>query len=150
MLVCGLGAFVLIALCCPDTMIGGAVRRGLVEWPAAVLNNLTPRRALVLLAACLFAVAFAQAAPAEFLWIAAIDAATWLEIATAAWLLSASRLARRAPAHLVAKLAIGFRREARAVLQGWPRRIGRTPRLPRRGRPPPADEGRAVPWNVYA
>lgn len=148
MLICGLGVLVLIALCCPDTAIGRAVRRVLVDRPAAALNNLTPRRALLLALACLFAVAFAQIAPAEFLWIMASDAATWLEIAAAAWLLSASRLTHRLLGEVASKMAGRLRLSIRAVGRIRARRVARAARPPRR--PAATEEERTSPWAVFA
>lgn len=144
MVICALGALVLIALCCPDTVIGRHVRRLLVELPAAALNDLTPRRALFLVAACLFAIAFAQVAPAEFLWIAATDAATWLEIAAAAWLLSASRLTGRALALVAAKIKTMARQALRSMRLARAQRIARAPRVQRPRRPPLDGDGAPV------
>jgi hypothetical protein len=147
MLICALGGFVLIALCCPDTVIGRAVRRWLVEAPAVALMDLTPRRALFLIAVCLFALAFAQVAPAEFLWIAASDAATWLELIAVAWLLSASRLAAGVLQQAAARSGRVLRPVLRAV--GRARRFARSSRLARRRVPPP-DKDRTAPWAAYA
>lgn len=148
MIFCGLGVFVLIALCCPDTTIGRAVRRVLVDGPASALIGLTPRRALFLILALGFALAFAQIAPAEFLWIMAGDAATWLEIAALAWLLSASRLTTRILTETVAKLAIRLRPMMRSAGRMRERRAARKLHAGRRS--PPKDEDQAPAWLAYA
>jgi hypothetical protein len=145
MLVLGLGVFVLVALFCPDTLIGRAVKRLLVDLPARALSDLTPKKALLLVAMILFAMAFAQIAPAEFVWIAAGDAATYLEVVAATWMLAASGQARRAVGWLVARVVrLGPVVTARVLARRGSRPGGaRVPRIQRRRPQPPADPGEA-------
>jgi hypothetical protein len=114
-----------------------------VDGPAVALNGLTPRRALFLILALMFAAAFAQIAPAEFLWIMAGDAATWLEIAAAAWLLTASRVTSRMLKETAAKVVVLTARLARPTGRMRDRRAAR------RMRPPNSDENPTSPW-AYA
>jgi hypothetical protein len=146
MLVSVLGVLFLIAHSCPDTTVGRAIRRMLVEQPAEVLNGLTPRRALFLVAVLLFALAFAQAAPPEFVWIAAGDAATWLELAVATWLLAASRLTLRALVQVRDGAVTMVHRASHALGRA---RAARAPRI-RRRRVPAPDKDEGAPWFAYA
>jgi hypothetical protein len=138
MLICSLVLFALIALFCPDTLIGRGVKRWLVDPPARALTHLTPKKALLFVALVLFAMAFAQVAPAEFVWIAAGNAVTYLEVVAATWLLAASGQALRAVGWLAARAVALGRAAARPRL----RRPGvRSPRIARRRTRPPADPG---------
>ena len=83
-----LGGLLLVAWLGPETVVGRGVRRLLVDLPALVLTDLTPRRVLTFVALCVAVIAFAQVMPGEFLLVAAGDAVTYLEIVVAAWLVS--------------------------------------------------------------
>lgn len=134
----GLVIFVLTALCCPDTVIGRGAWRLLVDLPARGLMGLTPKKALLLVALVLFAMAFAQVAPAEFVWIAAGDAVTHLEVVAATWMVAASGQVRQAMGWLAARVVMLGRVVARSRL----RRAGvRSPRVRRRRPRRPADPG---------
>jgi len=95
---------------CPDTLLGKALWRYLVDWPAQGLARLTKRKlviwtaglALVLgaiVAAKLFedGMMFAQFVPEGIGWIAAVDVTGYFEIIAAVWLVA--RLAPLRAAH---------------------------------------------------
>jgi hypothetical protein len=104
----------------PDTAIGKALRRGLVEWPAALLSRLTARRmlGLVTLAAAL-AVAFwllnrelllvtSMALPETIGWLATFEISTLAE-GLAALALASAHLRLRGAAGRVRTALGGLR-----------------------------------------
>lgn len=120
---------------------GRALRRRLVEAPAAWLNRVGPWR-LALVGLCFAAMAASVAlldtegmlavsyALGEGVgWVLAFDVATWAEVYAVIWLLGATRMARAAIAQT--------RRLVAAVLRRIPRAAQRTPRSGRPPRRPP-------------
>ncbi len=86
---------------CPDTDLGRALRRALVEWPARQIARLTRRRVALGLAGLVVLVGalavahmvedgmmVVQVLPEGLAWFAAFDGATYLEIIAAVWLVA--------------------------------------------------------------
>ena len=109
----------------PETSLGRACRRWVVERPAAWLAELTPARLgfVALLAVTL--VALAPVMPLETLFLAAGDLTAYLEVLGAVTLVAVRSRSLRV--HVRTFLAAAFRTVARA---------GRSPRSPARERRP--------------
>jgi hypothetical protein len=134
----------------PQTPLGAALRRLLVERPAVFLNRL--RRTHWILAFAIVAVAvvaaalgrelffvFAQGTPELIAWIAAFDIAAYVDVIAAAVVVAA---AVRLKAALTAGRLLGARLgQAGRSLAGR-----RRSRRPRRRFGPPAGSGDGEPW----
>jgi hypothetical protein len=158
MLVLMLCAALIAILALPDTLVGKALRRLLIELPAQALSRLTPGRIAMGLAVMgvgvLVAVLFeaeglrllGMAAPEGLAWVAAFDVATFLDLfATVAMVAAAARLR-------------GLRDSARAIVAWTRSRVSRIVARPtgrsrkRRVRRPPSrpakgDDGEHAGWS---
>ena len=98
-----LGMAFVIVWFCPDTELGRALKRVLVDWPAQKLARMTRRKLVVRLAMLTLVlgaiaaaklledgVMFLQFVPDGIGWIAAVDVTAYFEIMAAAWLIAAT------------------------------------------------------------
>jgi len=169
MLIGLLCAALAVILLWPDTEIGKTFRRVLVEWPARKLAGISKRRLILGIAALVFLacalvlarmfedgiVAF-QFVPEGFVWIAAFDAGTYLDLIAAVWLVAGLvrlRAAQQAIKAAAARARQWSLRRLQPLLVRM-RRPGadRAHRLPTRPKPPKQrdDEDRAAPGLVFA
>lgn len=134
---------------CPQTPAGRALRRMLVDGPAARMASVKPATALFVFAmaivtatALLFLEGEAlfvvvQAAPEAAVWFAAFDVATYIDVMAIAWVLG-----RGARLKVLAGLVAARARAGAARAGTWMRRVSR-----RAGRDPSAGGRRLPPAN---
>lgn len=138
-------SFLVVAFA-PDSDIGKALRRGLVDGPAQLLNG-GPLKIFVALVVLVGLVAFAVGAPELVALIGMADLSVYLDLAVLAFILSAGTRLRTASRAGVEAAKRGFGRVALASAH-WSRPRARTRRVQKPRNPAANDDGR--PFGVWA